>query len=209
MYEIGRIFRLLVKITRLLLVRLRYSQWTVAEYYRKQGARIGENCRIEFISFGEEPYLISIGNHVFIAPNVVLHTHDGGAWILRDEIPNIQILGKINIEDNCLIGANAHLLPNVRIGSNSIVGAGSVVITDVPPNSIVMGVPARIIGSTIKYEHQHVAVWNKQVAEWNERIAAKKTNNRGRRWWPFKQAKNSNQEFVEFLTDYDENNKNH
>jgi acetyltransferase-like isoleucine patch superfamily enzyme len=135
---------------------------TIVAYYRKQGAHIGENCMIEVYQTWPEAYLITIGNHVHISVNVLLHTHDGGAWILRDTIPNIQIFGTIVIEDNCLIGANAQILPNVRIGSNSIVGAGSVVIADVPPNSIVMGVPARVIGSTLKYKAKCLALWDQQ-----------------------------------------------
>ncbi|HEX76601.1 MAG TPA: hypothetical protein G4O12_08515 [Dehalococcoidia bacterium] len=55
-----------------------------------------------------------------------------GVWIFKEEIPDIEGSGNIVIEDNCLIGANSHLLPNIRIGKNSIVGAG-----DLPPKEIV------------------------------------------------------------------------
>lgn len=81
---------------------------------------------------------------------------------LRDKNPNLDICGPIIIEDNCLIGVGAQLLPNIRIGRNSIVGAGSVVISDVPPNSIVMGVPARPISSLSKYEERCLAEWKEQ-----------------------------------------------
>ena len=151
-------------LTRRFTILLRYNNWTIAEYYRKQGAQIGDNCRIDINSILFDAHLLSIGNHVFIANHVTLHTHDGAAWILRDEIPNIRITGKIIIEDNCMIGASAHLFPNVRIGKNSIIGAGSVVISDIPPNSIAMGVPARVIGSTLKYRERHVTFWKEQVA---------------------------------------------
>lgn len=49
------------------------------------------------------------------------------------------------IEDNVLIGANAVILEGVRIGENSVVGAGSVVTKDVPPNSVVIGSPAKVV----------------------------------------------------------------
>jgi len=145
------------------LLWFRYDSWTIAEYYRKQGARVGDNCRIDIRSNLYDAELVSIGNHVFIAQGVKLHTHDGGAWMIREEIPNIRITGPIVIEDNCVIGADSHLFLNVRIGANSIVGAGSVVISNIPPNSIVMGVPARVMGSTIKYREKHIEAWNEQV----------------------------------------------
>jgi serine O-acetyltransferase len=49
------------------------------------------------------------------------------------------------VGDKVTIGANATLLGPIRIGSNSIIGAGSVVTDDVPPGSVVVGVPGRVI----------------------------------------------------------------
>jgi acetyltransferase-like isoleucine patch superfamily enzyme len=149
---------------RLLYLGFRYNDLTVAEYYRKQGAKIGKNCRIHSRSVWGDAKQVTIGNHVFIAQGVILHTHDGGAWILREEVPRILVTGTINIEDNCVIGANAQLLPDVHIGANSIIGAGSVVINDIPANSIALGVPARVIGSTLKYKEKNLAKWNQQIA---------------------------------------------
>jgi galactoside O-acetyltransferase len=48
------------------------------------------------------------------------------------------------IERNVWIGANATILPGVRVGHGSVVGAGAVVARDVPPLSVVLGVPARV-----------------------------------------------------------------
>jgi acetyltransferase-like isoleucine patch superfamily enzyme len=139
-----------------------YTDNTISAYFRKQGARIGKNCRFEIRSIGSEPYLVNIGNHVFISEGVILHTHDGGSWVIQEKVPGILTFGTITIEDNCLIGARSQIFPNVRIGRNSIVGAGSVVINDVPPNSIVIGVPARVISSTLKYEEKCVTAWEEQ-----------------------------------------------
>jgi acetyltransferase-like isoleucine patch superfamily enzyme len=139
-----------------------YNHNTIYKYFRKQGAKIGENCVIGTKSLGTEPYLVSLGNRVGISRDVTFHTHDGGAWVLRDNQPNLDVYGPIIIEDNCMIGVGSQLLPNIRIGRNSVVGAGSVVISDVPPYSIVMGVPARPIGSFSKYKEKCLARWEEQ-----------------------------------------------
>lgn len=54
------------------------------------------------------------------------------------------------IHENTFIGANALIMPGLHIGPNSIVGAGAVVTKDVPPNSIVVGNPARMVRDGIK-----------------------------------------------------------
>lgn len=140
----------------------RYTPYNRADYFRKQGARIGEECFIVPTNLGTEPYLVTIGNHVAIAQGVQFMTHDGGAWIFRKEIPDLQIFGPIVIGDNCVLGQNAIIFPNVRIGSNTIVGAGAVVINDVPPDTIVMGVPARPFGSVTKYREKCLERWERQ-----------------------------------------------
>ena len=155
---IGAIIRRFNRIFRL----RKYDRFTVAEYFREQGAQIGEGCSIIPRMLGTEPYLVKIGNHVTIASGVVFITHDGGCWIFREEVPDIQVFGPIIIEDNCVVGQNAVLFPNIRIGKNSIVGAGSVVISDVPPDTIVMGIPARPFGSIAKYKEKCLERWAEQ-----------------------------------------------
>src|SRR5262245_11780892 len=92
----------------------RYNEFTIAEYLRKQGAEIGEGCSIITRDLGPEPYLVKLGNHVTIAHGVIFMTHDGGAWLFREEFPDLQVFGPIVIEDNCVIGINAVLCPNIR-----------------------------------------------------------------------------------------------
>ncbi len=183
-----------VRKSKSVIVRARYGgSATIAEYFRKQGAQIGENCDISVSSLGTEPYLVKIGNHVFISKGVVFHTHDGGVWIFRDEIPDIRVHGPIIIEDNCIIGNNTVLLPNIRIGRNSIVGVNSVVISDVPPNSIVMGVPARPISSIHKYKERC-------FARWKEQKPPDLYIEPGGNWWISKQHKENQQKVRRHLT---------
>lgn len=158
---IKRLSDVMEKIVRYFELKL-YDTKTISNYFRKQGAQIGEDCTIIPTFLGTEPYLIKIGNRVSIANGVTFVTHDGGTAILRDKVPDLQVFGPIVIEDNCVIGQNATIFCNVRIGSNSIVGAGSVVITDIPPNTIALGVPARPFGSVEKYREKCQERWSAQ-----------------------------------------------
>ena len=59
------------------------------------------------------------------------------------------------IGDNVYIGAGAKILGPVKIGDNSVIGAGAVVLSDVPENSIVVGVPAKVIKTNINSKDYH------------------------------------------------------
>lgn len=85
-----------------------------------------------------------VGNRVAIAPRVTLVLASDANWSrLTELIPPVE--GKIILGDDCWIGTGAIILPNVTIGKMSVVSAGAVVSQDVPPYSIVAGVPAKII----------------------------------------------------------------
>lgn len=118
---------------------------------RKIGVQMGADCRLIGVSFGSEPWLIKLGNHVSIS-NAQFITHDGGVWVLRPRHPKIDYVAPIVVGDNVFIGSGTIILPGVTIGDNVVVGAGSVVASDVPSDSIVAGVPARRIRSIQEYE---------------------------------------------------------
>lgn len=103
---------------------------------------IGERCFIQQCCtfFGRGG--IDIGNDVFIGPKVNLITinHD-----IDPDNRSATYGRRIVIEDKVWIGINSTILPGVRIGYGSIVGAGSVVTKDVEPMTIVAGNPARVI----------------------------------------------------------------
>lgn len=120
------------------------------KWARFLGVEVGENCRLLFVSFSTEPYLIKIGNHVS-ATKVHFETHDGGVWVFRDKHPDWDVIKPIIIEDNVYIGYDVIILPGVTIGKNSIIGAKSVVTKSIPPNSVAVGIPARVIKSTNDY----------------------------------------------------------
>lgn len=139
----------------------RHDAYSIADHFRKQGAQIGQDSFIAVKRLGGEPFLVKIGDHVGISGGVQFITH-GLGWNFRERIPDIQVFGKIVIEDNCNIGTNAIILPNVTIGRNSMVAAGAVVTKDVPPNSIIGGNPAKVIGNTEEYFAKLKEIWKEQ-----------------------------------------------
>lgn len=154
--------RQMLRLLRRRLVLARYNDYTIAEFFRQNGAIVGSECRIMIRSFGSEPFLVSIGDHCTIAPEASLVTHDGAAWLFTREEPSIQKFGKISIGDNCFIGLRATIMPGVSIGSNSIVGACSLVTRDVPPNTVVAGCPAVPICDVGTYRRRVEEAWGRQ-----------------------------------------------
>lgn len=71
-------------------------------------------------------------------------THDCKIGDFVEISPGVTLLGKSEVDSYSQIGSNATILPNVKIGKNVIIGAGSVVTKDVPDNCLVIGVPAVI-----------------------------------------------------------------
>lgn len=129
--------------------RKRY--WSNEKRARYSGVKIGNNCDIQSVNFGSEPYLIEIGNHVQITTGTKFFTH-GAAWVLRQKYPKIDFFGKIKVGDNVYIGNNCLILAGVNIGSNVVVAAGAVVTKSIPNGKIVGGNPARIIGDLKNFE---------------------------------------------------------
>lgn len=116
---------------------------------------IGNNCAI-----GDNSHItafndITIGNNVLMGKRILITDNSHGETTLsslktppRDR--DIVSKGKVIIEDNVWIGEKASILPNVTIGYGSIIGANAVVTKNVPPFSVVVGNPARIIKTVYK-----------------------------------------------------------
>jgi acetyltransferase-like isoleucine patch superfamily enzyme len=131
-------------------------------FHRSQGVRIGARVDLYgagLFTFGSEPYLVTVGDDVTISHEVDFITHDGGLRVVRDEHPGAFHYGPITVEDGAFIGAHAVLLPGVTIGAGAVVGAGSVVTRDVPPRSVVAGVPAKVVKSVEEYGVSRRAEW--------------------------------------------------
>ncbi len=121
------------------------------------GARIGADCNICEQVFVENDVVVGdrvtvkcgvqlwdglrLEDDVFVGPN---------ATFTNDKLPRSkqypESFPQTTVRHGASIGANATILPGLTIGAESMVGAGAVVTTDVPPKAIVIGNPARIMG---------------------------------------------------------------
>lgn len=115
--------------------------------YYKNLMIIGNNTWIGQGSFLHSGGGIKIGNFVGIGPFVKIITlqHIIDNDITRPIITREQIYEKVVVEDDCDIGTGAIILPGIKIGKGSIVGAGSIVTKDVKSYSIVVGNPAKLL----------------------------------------------------------------
>jgi maltose O-acetyltransferase len=118
---------------------------------RKTNVAIGEDSVVNYNTLILDCYkkLVTIGNRVAIASNVtIVAVSDPNNSRLKDQ-PYIQEKlieeGPVVIKDDAWIGANVTILPNVTIGERSVVGAGSVVTSDIPPDTICAGAPCRLV----------------------------------------------------------------
>jgi len=101
--------------------------------------------------FGSEPWMITLGDNVYITTEVRFITHDGGTLPLRKEVPDLEITKPIVVGNDVFIGVRSLIMPGVTIGNRCIIAAGSVVTKDVQDNCVVGGVPAKLIKTTDDY----------------------------------------------------------
>jgi acetyltransferase-like isoleucine patch superfamily enzyme len=115
-----------------------------------EGISMGANSAVDAYSFIGSSGFVSIGENVIMGQHVGFHpeNHDFD----RTDIP-IRLQGTtrqgITIEDDVWVGSNVIFLDGARVGRGSVIGAGSVVRGTIPPYSIAVGVPARVIRSRI------------------------------------------------------------
>ena len=136
----------------------------------RESNRIGDNVSIGTLSVVE--HHVEIGNGVRIHTQVFIPEFsvlEDGCWIGPNVVltnakyplsPGVKdsLVGPV-VRRNAKIGANATLLPGVVIGEGALVGAGAVVVRDVPPGAVVVGNPARVIRhvSDLPYTNDLVA----------------------------------------------------
>lgn len=115
------------------------------------GARIHKNTIIgDFSGIGRNCELMNgviIGNHVMMGPDCYICTenHEFSDTSVPMRMQGMRERESVTIEDDCWIGARVIILPGVVIGKGSVIGAGAVVAKSIPPFSVVVGNPARIV----------------------------------------------------------------
>lgn len=104
---------------------------------------IGKSCIIQaHVTISNE---CQVGDNVFIGPNTSL---------LNDKFPHSRCLTPSIIEDNVVIGGCVTILPNVTVHKSAVIAAGSVVTKDVPPETVVKGIPAKPTMTRREYENK-------------------------------------------------------
>lgn len=126
--------------------------WKKAEFLKKKGVfhHIGEHCFYQSNVLPAEPFLVSLHDNVAISAGVRLITHSAAHVVYNYQENTDEYIcrhGKIEIHDNVYVGADVIINMGVTIGSNVIIAAGAIVTHDIPDNSVVAGVPAKVIGS--------------------------------------------------------------
>jgi len=112
------------------------------------GCKIGKNCKIDSFTYIEDGVVIGDGcrirTHVFIPSGVTIGSRvfiGSHVAFTNDRYPKIGAatpeFEKTVVEDDVAIGVGAIILPGIRIGKGSLIGAGTTVVRDVPPNSVI------------------------------------------------------------------------
>ncbi|MDE6004590.1 MAG: acyltransferase [Oscillospiraceae bacterium] len=130
------------------LLRNGYSR---ADYLRKHPVlnRIGENVYFYSRIYPADAKLLRLGNNVVIATNVRFLGHDRVDIMLSGMMQEryYKFYDCIDVGNNVFIGSDCTILPGVKIGDNSIIGAGAIVTKDLPSGGIWDGIPAKQIGN--------------------------------------------------------------
>lgn len=127
------------------------STFVVGEVEIGEGTWIGPYCSLDGTGG------LRIGKNCSVSLGCQLLTHDTVKWALSGGEQAYEY-GSTSIGDFCFLGSLAVVAKGVSVGERSVIGAGAVVTKDVPPMSIVAGVPARVIGRVSSTADGHISL---------------------------------------------------
>ena len=105
---------------------------------------VGENFYMNHNGVILDAAKVEFGDNVFIAPNCGFYTA-GHPIDVEQRNKGLEYAKPIKVGDNVWIGGNVVVLPGVTIGNNCVIGAGSIVVKNIPDNSIAVGNPCKVI----------------------------------------------------------------
>ena len=121
---------------------------------RRLGARIGQAVFLGADVYVEPDFasLLTIEDGVVLARGVSILLHDSA---LNNALGEPVKFGRVVLRSECYVGANATILCGVEIGAHAVVGAGSLVTSDVPAGAVAYGHPARVHGTAAELAAKH------------------------------------------------------
>ena len=154
---------------------LYHNGWQRADYLRKHNllAAIGNNVYYYSRIFPSDPKLLKLGDNVVVCTNVRFVGHDRVDIMLSGMFDQkyTKFYAPIEVGSNVFIGSDSVILPGVKIGDNTVIGAGAVVSNDLPSGFVWGGVPARCIGDFQKFvdkRKKNVNPENNPEKLWNQ-----------------------------------------
>ncbi|WP_281415430.1 acyltransferase [Pelotalea chapellei] len=141
-----------------------------SKYNRYQNLKIGVGTSYNFENLdGICPQLIEIGEYCVFAPKSVVLTHDASLLPTTGKY----VFKPVKIGNRVFIGYGAVIMPGLIIGDDVVIGSNAVVTRDVPPGTVVAGIPAKVICTTRELAKKRESDLQEAVFDWRNPVTLK------------------------------------